>query len=51
MKSLPLLFSLTPEERLWATIDRVIRESGERLAVIFVTQPFQVFDFENSTRH
>ena len=34
--------SLTPEQKFWQMVDRVFRGSTERLAVILVTQPFQV---------
>lgn len=33
---------LSAEEKLWLTVEKIIHESSERLAILVVTQPFQV---------
>jgi len=36
------IYSLSAEEKLWLTVEKIIHESSERLAILVVTQPFQV---------
>ena len=36
------IYSLSAEEKLWLTVEKIIHETSERMAILVVTQPFQV---------